>query len=359
MILIVTLLLACGGPLASDGSPSSTEPGASPCVGEDLDLDGVDTCSDCDDGDDAVFPGATEACDGVDRDCDGQPDTDPAGVGLCEASVVVSGGIDVLVVVDNSCSMGARQGELADQSGLLMDGLLDSGVDFHLGVVTTDANDLGMLKGTAEAPYIDRLTPDPAAAFERMVMQGIVGSGEESGRDQVIAAVEAGELSTGRNAGFIREHADLAVVFVTDENDYSSVGFGSFAAWSLGLKAEPAVVTYHAIASPGGYCPIEESTDYIALAALSGGTQISICLDDWSPVLQAIPESYAPAPYTGVPLPVAPLLSSLAATVIQPDGTTIAYSASELTWDAVGQQVTLPEVPTAHSEVLVFYAEAL
>ena len=63
----------------------------------DADGDGIDTCGpdglpdsgdeDCDDGSLAVFPGATEACDGVDTDCDGalgtgdedtDGDTDPA-----------------------------------------------------------------------------------------------------------------------------------------------------------------------------------------------------------------------------------------------------------------------------------------
>ena len=37
----------------------------------DLDADGFDTATDCDDGDATVFPGAVETCDGVDRDCSG------------------------------------------------------------------------------------------------------------------------------------------------------------------------------------------------------------------------------------------------------------------------------------------------
>jgi len=43
------------------------------CV--DGDGDGVDNCSDCDDGDPNNFPGNAEVCDGADNDCSGAPDT--------------------------------------------------------------------------------------------------------------------------------------------------------------------------------------------------------------------------------------------------------------------------------------------
>ncbi len=42
----------------------------------DGDGDGVLDCADCVDGDSAVFPGATESCDGSDNDCDGATDED-------------------------------------------------------------------------------------------------------------------------------------------------------------------------------------------------------------------------------------------------------------------------------------------
>ena len=45
---------------------------------DDLDGDGAPQAADCDDADGAVYPGATEACDGLDNDCDGVVD-DAAG----------------------------------------------------------------------------------------------------------------------------------------------------------------------------------------------------------------------------------------------------------------------------------------
>ena len=57
---------------------------------DDIDADGVDTCSgDCDDTNAEVYPGAEEACNGVDDDCNGTPaadeiDADVDGFMVCE-----------------------------------------------------------------------------------------------------------------------------------------------------------------------------------------------------------------------------------------------------------------------------------
>ena len=59
--------IPCGDPVDydCDGTPDA-------CV--DGDQDGVADCQDCAPGDGAVYPGAAEACDGVDNDCDGKTD---------------------------------------------------------------------------------------------------------------------------------------------------------------------------------------------------------------------------------------------------------------------------------------------
>ena len=72
---VVVAAAACGG---GGGGPSS----------EDLDGDGYSTGEgDCDDGNRAVFPGATDPCDGVDNNCDGiqdeRYDADEDGFATC------------------------------------------------------------------------------------------------------------------------------------------------------------------------------------------------------------------------------------------------------------------------------------
>lgn len=45
-----------------------------PCEQVDNDNDGVNSCTDCNDGDAAIYPGAAETCDEIDNNCDGQVD---------------------------------------------------------------------------------------------------------------------------------------------------------------------------------------------------------------------------------------------------------------------------------------------
>lgn len=58
----------------ASGCDCGGAPVASICVDEDE--DGVDSCSDCNDGDPAVGGTRTDACDGRDNDCDGEVDED-------------------------------------------------------------------------------------------------------------------------------------------------------------------------------------------------------------------------------------------------------------------------------------------
>lgn len=59
----------CDG-VVDEGFPDHDDDGLADCVDTDADGDGAEVPADCDDFDDEVFPGAPEACDGLDNDCD-------------------------------------------------------------------------------------------------------------------------------------------------------------------------------------------------------------------------------------------------------------------------------------------------
>jgi len=78
-------------PTGSTGGPTGTTDTACP----DGDGDGVGSCTDCDDTDPLVFPGADERCNGLDDDCDGSPlpdEIDSNGDGVYDCSACSDAG---------------------------------------------------------------------------------------------------------------------------------------------------------------------------------------------------------------------------------------------------------------------------
>ena len=122
---------ACGKNHPEDGRVAS-EVGLHEVVLVELveDGDGFVCEVDCDDGDPSVYPGASDGCNGVDSDCDGEVDEDfipqptSCGVGACSASGVLE---CVAGVAVDSCQPGPAAPNDAVCNGLDddCDGLTD------------------------------------------------------------------------------------------------------------------------------------------------------------------------------------------------------------------------------------------
>jgi hypothetical protein len=132
---------------------------------------------------------------------------------------------DVLLVVDNSCSMGSYQAAIAANSSSFFKYANSAQVDFHLAVTTADDTPTGshgrFVSGMGNPEKIlTPSTPDVENTFKAKVNVGILGSGAPTCLHPAIEALTA-PLSNADNAGFLRDDATLAVVCVSDSGDES------------------------------------------------------------------------------------------------------------------------------------------
>jgi hypothetical protein len=132
---------------------------------------------------------------------------------------------DILWVVDNSISMQEEQYKVMDGAAAFVDTFERVGVDFHLGVITTDVvpshGQAGILQGTP--PYLTDADPDYIEEFKNNVDVGIYGDDQESGLEAAMLALTEPNVS-GVNAGFLREEARLSIIVLSDEEDCSDFG---------------------------------------------------------------------------------------------------------------------------------------
>jgi hypothetical protein len=132
--------------------------------------------------------------------------------------------IDILWVVDDSQSMANEQAKIADRFDDFLTGINDAGVDWHIGVISTDLDNLdtaALLQG--EPAVLTTDTPEYRSLFQERVRVGIDGSDKEKGIDAAFQALTEPLLS-GPNEGFRRPGATLMVNYFSDENDCSDRG---------------------------------------------------------------------------------------------------------------------------------------
>lgn len=153
--------------------------------------------------------------------------------------------IDVLFVVDDSCSMDNDQRQLSANMRSFFQSFQSGQVDFHVGVVTTDTTAPDR-SGRLVAPFLTQNTPNVTTAFQSMVMVGTAGSGDERGLTAAHVALRP-PLSTTTNAGFVRPEADFALVFLTDEDDGGRQTISFLASGVKNLKSDGAAITVGSI----------------------------------------------------------------------------------------------------------------
>jgi hypothetical protein len=204
---------------------------------------------------------------------------------------------DVLLVVDNSGSMGEEQKLLGDNAQRFLDTAAQLNSDFHVAVVTTDMNDTnqsGRFQTRGGAPKVVVNGPTASANLKATVGGlGTNGSASEQGLAAMVAALSVPLVKDPQtNDGFLRTDAKLAVVVVSDEEDQSANNADFYVDFLKNIKGQynGALVSLSAIVGDaGGGCSsgngqAEPGTRYIDVANRTGGKVRSICASDWGQI---------------------------------------------------------------------------
>jgi hypothetical protein len=301
----------------ADGYPDDCDVCPGHPDGDDADGDGVpDGCDLCEGGDDGVdtdgddIADACDLCegfpddedgdlDGIPDDCDSCPGTDGNDLFPPQAVPLV----DLLVVIDDSCSMAQEQVSLGVNFDEFISTMVTAGADWQVAVITTSSP-------IFVGPVIHDYDPDPASAFAAQALVGTSGGATERGIQQAYDATRpGGNAAPGSVTGFWRDTATFSVVFVSDEADQSAVApLTAFNSWVALKGGNAGRVSAHAIVGdvPGGCPNASPGLGYDTMVTLSGGRMLSICDVDWGQDLGAVAQGSLAEllyPLTEIPVP--------------------------------------------------------
>lgn len=242
--------------------------------------------------------------------------------------------IDVLWVIDNSCSMAEEQDALAESFYQFIALFARGQIDYRIGVTTTDVfSEKGELLGypswnpppecaslgTTAVITPPPRTPDPVLAFQRNVKVGIGGKGLERGLEAMQLALDKQkkltdcvlqhrQKCTAGCAGradcvkacekkyapdFMRPDAYLYAVVVSDEEDHSFGEVWYFARYLEQVKGigNEGTTAFAAIVgeAPRPSCNTAQTgARYLSLADLTGGVSGTICAANFTENLKAL-----------------------------------------------------------------------
>lgn len=223
--------------------------------------------------------------------------------------------VDVLFVIDNSGSMMEEQQALGSNFQAFLSAAQLQGIDYHIGVTTTgietSPGGWSVCPGGAEGGEAGRLfpadnsspriitpsTPNASAVFATNTNvgwchwneQGLEGAYRALSQPIVnnLDDPRSTTLANDGNLGFLRSEAKLAIIFLSDEEDFSTQPVNFYETFFRAVKGNnPALLTVSAIVGPQALstCPTASSsgTRYIQLAQNTGGIVESICTQNWA-----------------------------------------------------------------------------
>lgn len=217
---------------------------------------------------------------------------------------------DILVVMDNSGSMGFAQDRIAENFEFFVDYATDQGVDYHLGVVSSDMDDAaesgklwrtnqGRRPGCPLTPsravlWVDPSMSNAAEEFE-CALPGTNGSATEEMLEAGYHALTTHMAPGAYNHGFLRDEAKLSIVIVTDAKDQSPRPATFYLSQFMNIKGfnRASDLSIHALAgfAVPGTCSYDSGPDdgkFAYLVRQTSGVRDEICTTDWKKALEDI-----------------------------------------------------------------------
>tara|TARA_Y100000593_G_scaffold71742_1_gene131759 strand:- start:1279 stop:2796 length:1518 start_codon:yes stop_codon:yes gene_type:complete len=194
--------------------------------------------------------------------------------------------LDVLWVIDNSGSMNVFQQNLATNIGSFMSAFTATGADYNMAVITTDR--------WTFTTILTPQTPNVEQELSNLVVTGIMGSGMERGIQMSYQSLSSA-TAAGPGGMFFRADATLIVIYVSDEQDWSSPGWSSYINFFDNIKPVGQFIPYGVIADTPSGCTytyngyprtLQPGWGYWDLIDYYGGSWYSICATDWGVQLQ-------------------------------------------------------------------------
>ena len=184
-------------------------------------------------------------------------------------------GVDILWVVDPSGSMHGNWAQVVLGVEQMMLAL-PTNVMWRLEIIPTDMNRAINLHSFPILPG------DPLSTVQSHLQNNVSGH-HEKGMDAV-----KGYLQHNLDAQqWMRQDAALLIVFVSDEDDSSSITTTDFITWMSFVKAEVFVTSVVNLDKAFSVCPddyniVDIGFNYMDLSNYYGGVVIDICSTDWS-----------------------------------------------------------------------------
>jgi hypothetical protein len=199
-------------------------------------------------------------------------------------NVTYNNKVDLVLMVDNSSSMSTYQNKLAAQAGGMLAALNSYGMDYHIVVVTTDmraGGNGGIFVGSPKV--LTNTTPNLSSVLSTRIQQGMLGSDLERGLLSI-------ETALTHETGFLRDDALLAILSLSNEDDYSDGNTADYKAYFDKLKpkfngvTQAWLVNFIGVPSLDSNCTTaldgiykEPGLRWIDLANYSGGLSQPIC----------------------------------------------------------------------------------